>query len=43
VRAHEDEAKAGALQSLYSNYEKYFKQWQQNSEARAKDLTPPVS
>lgn len=32
----------GALQSLYSNYEKYFKQWQQNTEARAKDLTPPV-
>lgn len=32
----------GALQSLYSNYEKYFKQWQQNAEARAKDLTPPV-
>ncbi len=32
----------GALQSLYNNYEKYFKQWQQNAEARAKDLTPPV-
>lgn len=32
----------GALQSLYSNYEKYFKLWQQNAEARAKDLTPPV-
>ena len=32
----------GALQSLYTNYEKYFKQWQQNADARAKDLTPPV-
>jgi len=32
----------GALQSLYSNYEKYFKLWQDNSEARAKGLTPPV-
>jgi type III restriction enzyme len=32
----------GALQSLYSNYEKYFRQWQQNAEARAKELTPPV-
>ncbi|MEK6572752.1 MAG: DEAD/DEAH box helicase family protein, partial [Chloroflexota bacterium] len=32
----------GALQSLYSNYEKYYKLWEQNTEARAKGLTPPV-
>ncbi len=32
----------GALTSLYNNYEKYFKLWQDNSEARAKGLTPPV-
>ncbi|MFI5247579.1 MAG: restriction endonuclease subunit R, partial [Nitrospirales bacterium] len=32
----------GALQSLYSNYEKYFKLWEKNAEARARGLTPPV-
>jgi len=32
----------GALHSLYSNYEKYYRQWEQNDEARAKGLTPPV-
>lgn len=32
----------GALQSLYGNYEKYYRQWEQNVEARAKGLTPPV-
>lgn len=32
----------GALQSLYSNYEKKFKQWEQNKEARERGLTPPV-
>lgn len=32
----------GALQSLYSNYEKYYQRWQQNTEAQAKGLTPPV-
>ncbi|MBV6451751.1 MAG: hypothetical protein MHPDNHAH_02498 [Anaerolineales bacterium] len=32
----------GALQSLYSNYEKKFKQWEQNEDARARGLTPPV-
>jgi type III restriction enzyme len=32
----------GALHSLYSNYEKYHRLWEQNAEARAKDITPPV-
>jgi len=32
----------GALQSLYSNYVKYFKQWEQNAEGRERGQTPPV-
>jgi type III restriction enzyme len=32
----------GALHSLYSNYEKYYLQWEKNEEARAKGQTPPV-
>lgn len=32
----------GALQSLYGNYEKYYKKWEQNTEARARGQTPPV-
>jgi type III restriction enzyme len=32
----------GALLSLYGNYEKYFRMWEQNSEARARGITPPV-
>lgn len=32
----------GALQSLYSNYEKKFKQWEENGEARERGHTPPV-
>ena len=32
----------GALQSLYSNYQKKFKQWDDNKEARERGLTPPV-
>ncbi len=32
----------GALHSLYSNYEKYYHLWTQNSDARARGLTPPV-
>ncbi len=32
----------GALHSLYSNYEKYYRLWEQNSEARARGITPPV-
>ncbi len=32
----------GALHSLYSNYEKYYRQWGANAEARARGLTPPV-
>jgi len=32
----------GALQSLYSNYEKYYHLWEQNPEAYSKGLTPPV-
>ncbi len=32
----------GALTSLYSNYEKKFKQWEENKEARERGLTPPV-
>ena len=32
----------GALLSLYGNYEKYYRQWEQNSQARARGITPPV-
>ena len=32
----------GALHSLYSNYEKYYRLWEQNAEARARGITPPV-
>ena len=32
----------GALQSLYSNYEKYHRRWKDNPDAQAKGLTPPV-
>ena len=32
----------GALHSLYSNYEKYYRLWENNSEAQAKGITPPV-
>jgi type III restriction enzyme len=32
----------GALHSLYGNYEKSYKLWEQNAEARARGLTPPV-
>lgn len=32
----------GALHSLYGNYEKYYRLWENNAEARARDLTPPV-
>ncbi|MBT9148869.1 MAG: BPTD_3080 family restriction endonuclease [Dehalococcoidia bacterium] len=32
----------GALHSLYGNYEKYYRQWEENTEARAKGLTSPV-
>jgi type III restriction enzyme len=32
----------GALHSLYSNYEKYYRLWESNAEARAKGITPPV-
>ena len=32
----------GALQSLYSNYKQYEEQWEQNAEAWANGLTPPV-
>jgi len=32
----------GALYSLYGNYEKYYRQWEKNTEARDKGLTPPV-
>ncbi len=32
----------GALHSLYGNYEKYYRLWEQNEEARARGLTPPV-
>jgi len=30
------------LYSLYGNYEKYYRQWERNTESRAKGLTPPV-
>jgi len=32
----------GALHSLCSNYEKYYQRWEQNHEAHAKGMTPPV-
>jgi len=32
----------GALHSLYGNYEKYYRQWENNKEAREKGQTPPV-
>ncbi len=32
----------GALQSLYSNYEKYYRRWEQNAEAQSRGHTPPV-
>ena len=32
----------GALHSLYGNYEKYYRLWERNAEARAKGITPPV-
>jgi type III restriction enzyme len=32
----------GALHSLYSNYEKYYHLWEQNADARARGITPPV-
>lgn len=32
----------GALQSLYQNYEKYYRLWEKNKEARARGQTPPV-
>jgi type III restriction enzyme len=32
----------GALHSLYGNYEKHYHLWEQNAEARARGITPPV-
>lgn len=32
----------GALHSLYGNYKKYYRLWEQNAEARARGITPPV-
>ncbi|MDP2167309.1 MAG: DEAD/DEAH box helicase family protein [Thermodesulfovibrionales bacterium] len=32
----------GALQSLYGNYEKYYRRWEENTEAQARGQTPPV-
>jgi type III restriction enzyme len=32
----------GALKSLYSNYEKHYKKWEDNEQAQAKGITPPV-
>jgi type III restriction enzyme len=32
----------GALVSLYGNYEKYFKWWKENPDARSKGITAPV-
>jgi len=32
----------GAIESLYQNYQKYHKLWEQNADARAKGLTSPV-
>lgn len=32
----------GALHSLYGNYEKYYRRWQQDPKAQAEGQTPPV-
>jgi len=32
----------GALHSLYGNYEKYYRLWENNAEAKDKGVTPPV-
>ncbi len=32
----------GALYSLYSNYEKYYRRWEANPDARSNGATPPV-
>jgi type III restriction enzyme len=32
----------GALHSLYGNYEKCYRRWEQNADARARGITPPV-
>ena len=32
----------GALLSLYGNYKKYYRLWEQNTEARDRGITPPV-
>ncbi len=32
----------GALHSLYGNYEKYYRKWEANTEARLNGHTPPV-
>jgi type III restriction enzyme len=32
----------GALHSLYENYVKYYQKWENNADARAKGITPPV-
>lgn len=32
----------GALHSLYDNYEKYYRRWEENQDASKKNITPPV-
>jgi type III restriction enzyme len=32
----------GALHSLYGNYEKYYRLWERNEDAKARGQTPPV-
>ena len=32
----------GALHSLYGNYEKYYRKWEENASGRENGLTPPV-
>ena len=32
----------GALQSLYSNYEQYYRRWERNADAPSRGHTPPV-
>src|SRR5271157_5049713 len=32
----------GALHSLYGNYEKYYRRWQEDTRAQAEGQTPPV-
>lgn len=42
IAPHPPKELEGALQSLYENYKKAYSLWEQNTEAQARGLTPPV-